>query len=359
MIRVCAPLRPSPSLAHSPSRARGQCRIPDLDDHSCMPIHGARGDYTKDATGDGEHWGLSSLCRPFALSLRRYLVKYTVGEDPVVRFAAIVLPSVVLLSCLVSGQNPASVYPSTQGATAVQRDPTALATLSRAVRAMGFTGTTNQMTVRLTGSVSTAPASEAPPGTFTSIVEMTTDGYQVRNEFEYASDGKHAVFVGGKNRAAFAFGRRVINMSGHVTMVTGPSQMPVFELIRALTKQQYHVAQAPPHQIGGVAAVHIAIFDETDFVSKSVTPQDWYFDPTTGLPLRWEFHVPDTFDATARSLSSGAREFSNYQSINGMLLPLQSAYSRDGRAVSTTTIGSAELNVQVSDSIFELPKGAN
>jgi hypothetical protein len=360
MSRLCATFRRSPLLLPDSSwPADGQCQIPGVDDDCCVPIDSAGRDYTNDTTADGERWALFSLCRLFPTWLRRYFVKCGLGGNPVARFATALVFSVVLVCSGAFGQNSAVGDPLTQGATTSERDQAALATLSRAVTAMGLTASTNQMTIRLTGSVSPMPSSETPPGTFTSVVELTNDGYQVRNEFQYASDGKQTVFVGGRSGAAFAFGRRVINMSGHVTMVTAPSQMPVFELIRALTKSQYSVIQAAPRQIGGVAAVHIKISDETDFISKGVTLQDWYFDPTSGLPLRWEFLVPDTFDATARSVSSGAREFSNYQSLNNMILPLQSIYFRDGHAISSTTIRSAELNVQISDSIFDLPKGAN
>ena len=269
------------------------------------------------------------------------------------------LVAVVILCGIAFGQNHAVSDSQSQQSAPFQRDPTAVATISRAVTAMGFATTADRMTVRLTGSVAPAPHSEDPAGTFTSIVELTNSGYQVRNEFEYASDGKRTVFVAGKNGAAFSFGQRVIKMSAHLAMVTGPSQMPVFELIHVLTKPHYRVKQAAPRQVGGVSAVHITIRDDTDEVSKAVTPQDWYFDPTSGLPLRWEFQEPDTFNALARSVTTGAKEFSNYQRVNGMLLPMQATYFRGSQAASVTTLSSAELNLQIQDSVFDLPKGGN
>jgi hypothetical protein len=224
---------------------------------------------------------------------------------------------------------------------------------------MGLTTTSTPITVRLTGSVEPVSGSENPPGNFTSIVELTDGGYQVRNEFERAADGKQTVFVGSKKGAAFAFGQRVIKMSAHVAMVTAPSQMPLFELIRALTKPRYQVTRAEARQIGSISAVHVKISDETDLVSKSVTPQDWYFDPATGLPLRWEFRVPDTFNGTPRTVVEGAKDFANYQTTNGVLLPLQITYFRSGHAINVTEIKSVDFNVALSGSEFILPKGAN
>ena len=275
------------------------------------------------------------------------------------RFNIFALLSVVILCCLASGQSPVAGDIQSQQTTIVKRDPTALATLLRAVTAMGFTTTSSQITVRLTGSVAPVTESEGTPGNFISIVELTDDGYQVRNELEKAADGKRTVFVGSKNGAAFAYGHRVIKMSAHVSMVTAPSQMPVFELIRALIKPRYKVNQVESRQIGRVSAVHVRISDETDLVSKSVTPQDWYFDSATGLPLRWEFRVPDTFNGTPRTVVEGAKEFAKYQITNGVLLPLQITYFRSGRAINVTEIKSVEFNVPLSGSEFDLPKGAN
>ena len=166
-------------------------------------------------------------------------------------------------------------------------------------------------------------------------------------------------FVAGQKGAAFSFGKRVINMSAHMAMITGPSQLPVFELFRAVNNSKYQVSQGAPLQIGGVSAVHVKISDETDSVSHAVTPQDWYFDPTSGLPLRWEFRVPDTFNAMAGSVTTGAKQFSNYQAVNGVLLAMQTTYFRGGQAVSVTTINSAQLNVPIPVSEFDLPTGGN
>jgi hypothetical protein len=141
-------------------------------------------------------------------------------------------------------------------------------------------------------------------------------------------------------------------------MVTGPSQMPVLELVRALTKSNYQVSPAPVLQVDGVPATHVKISDQTDVITQSVTAQDWYFDPKSGLPLRWEFLVPDTLNASS-SAFAGAKEFANYQNANGILLPAQTTYFRDGRAASIVTLTSVQLNIPVPESTFNLPTEAD
>lgn len=243
-----------------------------------------------------------------------------------------------------------------------QRDPAALATITRALTAMSLqsNGTLPSGTmisaVQLIGSVNPTPGSPDVAGTFTSTVEVTATGYEVRNEFQ--SNSGSSVFVSGHGTPGFSFGPHLRKMGGHVTMITAPSQFPMLELINAVVNPAYQVTQASALQIGAVSALHIHVSNETDFVTHAVTPQDWYFDPTTGQPLRWQFLVPDTFNA-GRSIWVGSKDFANYQVMSGLLLPTQITYSRDGQPASITTVTSVQFNGPITSSLFDLPQGAN
>lgn len=234
------------------------------------------------------------------------------------------------------------------------RDPRALSVITQALAAMRVQAPITM--VVLTGTVAAAPESQDPGGSFTSTVEVGANGYEVRNEFE--SNGVRSIFVSGHGTPRFSIGSRVRKMSAHVTMITAPSQLPILELINALNNQKYKVTEGPTIQIGGVPALAIHISNEADSVTRSVTPQDWYFDPTTGLPLRWQFLIPDTLNA-GHSVWKGTKDFANYQIMDGVLLPSQIIYSRDDKPASITTISSVQFNVSVPDSAFDLSQGAN
>jgi hypothetical protein len=240
--------------------------------------------------------------------------------------------------------------------TTPQRDPAALTTISTALTAMGLPLNASQInTIALTGSVSPASGSQDPAGTFTSVVQLGTNGYEVRNEF--VSNGNQSLFVSNHGSPGFVVGGTYAQMmSGHVTMITAPSQLPMLELIRALSSSNYAVSQAAPSTVDGVAAVHVHISDETDYVSHAVTQQEWFFNPSTGLPLRWQFGVPDTFNAE-HTVWPGSKDFSSYQQMDGILLPTQILYSRGGNPASITTITSLQMNAPSTSSQFDLPPG--
>lgn len=143
-----------------------------------------------------------------------------------------------------------------------------------------------------------------------------------------------------------------------MTMIMAPSQLPVLELFNAISNPAYQATQAAAIQIGTISALHVHLSDNADSISQSVTSQDWYFDPATGLPVRWQFPVPDTFNA-GHSIGMGEIDFSNYQQVNGLLLPGSTTYSQDGKPETVTTINSVQFNVPITTLLFDLPPGAN
>jgi hypothetical protein len=269
------------------------------------------------------------------------------------RFRVGVSLSLLLLPFVLGASAQQRRRSSAMPTSAPQRDPAALATITQALTAMALQTGTTISTAVLTGSVSAAPGSQDPAGTFTSTVEFNSTGYEVRNEL--VSNGVTSVFVSGHGTPGTWFGtRQPWKMSGHVTMIAAPSQLPILELINALTNPVYQVTQAASAQIGLVSAVHIQISNETDSITHAVTLQDWYFNPVTGLPVRWQFLVPDTFNA-GHSIWTGTKDFANYQVMGGLLLPSQITYSRDGQPASIATVSSVQLNVTVTESQFDLP----
>ena len=129
--------------------------------------------------------------------------------------------------------------------------------------------------------------------------------------------------------------------------------MPIVILVTALLNPTYTVTQGTPTQVGSVQAIHVHISNDADAISQAVTPQEWYFDPNTGLPLRVEYHVPDPLNAL--NWAPGARDFANYQPVNGFLVPFQITNWVSGNSVSVTTISAVQLNIAVTESEFDLP----
>ena len=138
-----------------------------------------------------------------------------------------------------------------------------------------------------------------------------------------------------------------------MSMVSAQGHMPILVLLSAILNPGYTIKQATSAKIGNVLATHVHISNDADQVTHAVTPQEWYFDPNSGLPLHVDYRAPDSLNAL--SWTSEARDFANWQSVGGFLLPLQITNSREGTAVSTTSLSSVQFNVPVTQSQFDLP----
>jgi hypothetical protein len=186
-------------------------------------------------------------------------------------------------------------------------------------------------------------------------MKITSNGIEVRNQFQ--SKDATSVFVSGHGSPAISSGGPVRQFSGHLAIAAAPTQVPLVILLNALSNPKYTITEAKPDPDSKVPSVHIHISDDSDIITQAVTPQEWYFDPVTGLPLRVDFRVSDPQNALR--WIPGSRAFSNFQEVNGFLIPLQITNYLEGRAISATTIASVQFNPLVSDSDFDLAAGVN
>jgi hypothetical protein len=256
---------------------------------------------------------------------------------------------------LLSAGHSFALPPATQ-----QRDASAIATLQRSILALagGGAGAINAApitSVQIAGSITPIAGSGYPAGTFTWTFEVTSSGYQFRNELQ--TNGTTRVFVSGHGSPANGSNGKVKHTFSHMALAETPSAVPMVVLISVVVNPKYTITQAPPLQIGAIAARHVHISDDRDQVTQAVTPQEWYFDPTSGLPLRVEYRIPDLLDPL--SSIKGARDFANYRQLGGFLVPTQTTSSVDGEPVCVTTISSVILNVPVNESEFDLNAEGN
>jgi hypothetical protein len=187
-------------------------------------------------------------------------------------------------------------------------------------------------------------------------MELTSTGYEFRNQLTQP-DGTVSLFVSGFGSPKISLNGSVASISRHMALGAAPAHIGFLVLARALGSSNYTVAAAAPLQLGSVSTVHVHVSNDADGIIQTLTSQEWYFDPTSGLPLRVEYCVPDSLNAV--HCFPGARDFANYQATGGFLLPLQITNSFNGNPVSITTVNSVEFNVAVTPSEFDLPLGAN
>jgi hypothetical protein len=228
---------------------------------------------------------------------------------------------------------------------AQQHDSAAIAVLNQAQSAMGATSILSQFTsAECTGSIQAVNGSTSPSGTF-------VWKHQFRAEF--TSNGQTQILVSGPSGPALSTNGTLRSLPSQVTLAMYPIHLPAIVIGVFLANQNYIITLGSPKQINSTTANHVIVSIGTDTVSQAQTPEDWYFDPTTGLPIRVEYRVADATDAS--QYTTAAADFSNYEAATGVLVPLSITNTEDGVAVTTTTLDPVQWNYPVVSSDFTLP----
>ena len=237
-------------------------------------------------------------------------------------------------------------------ALAQQRDSAALAILTQATTALGGKSILAQFTsAESTGSIQAVAGSTAASGTFVWKHQFSASGYQFRSQF--TSNGQTSILVSGTAGGASSTNGTVRTLPAQITLALYPVHLPAVVLSVFLANPNYTITLGSPVQVDGVNANHITVSINTDPVSQAQTPEDWYFDPSSGLPLRVEFRLADAMDAL--QYTTGAADLANYQSVGGVLTPLLITNTENSVIVSTATITPVQWNYPVSASDFTLP----
>jgi len=234
---------------------------------------------------------------------------------------------------------------------AQQRDPDAIAVLNQAQAAMGATAILSQFTsAECTGSIQAVDGSTSPSGTFVWIHQFSSTSYQFRSEL--TSNGKTQILVSGSSSPQIYNNGVVGSLPSQVTLAMYPIHLPVVVIGVFLANQNYAISLGSSTQINGVTANHVVVSIGTDSVSQAQTPEDWYFDPTSGLPLRVEYRLADVMDAT--QYTTAAVDYSNFQAVSAVLVPFSTSNTQDGTVVTTTTVTSVQWNYPIDPSDFML-----
>jgi hypothetical protein len=178
--------------------------------------------------------------------------------------------------------------------------------------------------------------------------------FQFRSEFQ--SSARDSIFVFDGTNASTLNNGTTRSIPSYLAAPLAPFHLPGVVLNSFLANTNYSLTLGSSAQVQGVLANHITVSLNTDSVTQIVTTEDWYFDPKSGLPLRVEFRLPDTNDA--KSYTKAAADFSNYQSVNGILVPLSMTNAMNGVVNSTVSISNVQWNYPVGPNDFTLTGSA-
>lgn len=231
-----------------------------------------------------------------------------------------------------------------QSSTAPTKDPQAVAVIQSAISAMGGAAVIGsvQNSVVIGSSVNSA---ESQNGTQTFI--WTYAGNQFRNEND-AQTGSHILVSNSGTPQDYQDGSWVPSPAA-IIRANLPYHIPALVLLNEINDAAYSIAYIGTTPMNGVDAIHIQTLDDSDAIGQVYTLQDWYFDPTSGIPLRVEFQIP--VDQKPQDSVQAAINFSNFQAVSGILVPLQLNIT-EGPSSCTSTVTSVVFNANISPSEF-------
>lgn len=263
------------------------------------------------------------------------------------------IQSAVFLLGLITYAGSATGQNATTSVSALpQRDPSAVSLLTTVISVMGGTVAISAVKdATVVGTITPTADSSTKAGTLT----LKDAPPEFLSEIQSAADT--SIFASGNGKPASSRQGIVTSLLPHMAQAVRPWHLPGVVLNRELADPAYTLTLAGPAAVNGTAALHVHISLDADKVSAEVTPQEWYFDAATGLPLRVEYRLPDSLRPD--SFDKAAAEFSRFQRVNGILIPMQIVvYGNEARA-AVITMSSVVFNSGLTALDFELPTGGN
>lgn len=210
----------------------------------------------------------------------------------------------------------AADFAQTASPNAPVRDAQAIATLQSAISALGgmsAAAAIQDFSIQGTEQYATNP--DPTPATFTWLNSGVEFSFTVQN-----GNGTYTALSGHGTPYQLKHGNW-IPFPPYVARSVLAFHNPVFVLYTELLNQSYSLQYVGAAVVDNKPAIQIHTANNSDSTGQYVTPQEWYFDPTSFLPVRVEYKIPD--DRNVQGSTTGSEEFSNYQSISGLMVPYQ------------------------------------
>lgn len=266
------------------------------------------------------------------------------------RFARKYVAVASLLSLFVSFPLPAR-QSSPASTTTPQRDPQAVAAIQQAIAAMGGQNAAAQIqTVVAQATLTPTRGSADPLGSVVFEDAFTSQGHEFKDSFRSANLVQS--FVSGHGAPGVVSNARIRKFTPHIALFRQATHLPIVLLSQVLANANCSIEFVGSTNLNGVAAIQIHLHVDTDILQQTLSVQDWYFDPVTGLPLRMEYRLPDS--ANALYFVPAACDFSDFRPVQGILFPFRIVSYRDGIAQNTLSFDSVSLNQAVASSDFDL-----
>jgi hypothetical protein len=230
-----------------------------------------------------------------------------------------------------------------------QQDPQALTVFQSSISAMG--GSSQWASIQdwtITGTL-TATGSSQSSSTFNWI----GSGLEFRLERDTSSTT--SVFVSGHGSPAWLRNGNQTAIKEYVARANPPFYLPGVLLSLELSNQALTIHYVGPTLLNGTSAIQVHVCDNSDAQGTLVTPHDWFFDPTSFLPLQVQFRLPPNENPS--SYINGTMTFSAFQQVASLLVPKKIVLSKSPTPTESFVLRSIVFNSGVPQSMFNSVQG--
>lgn len=227
-------------------------------------------------------------------------------------------------------------------------DPKAATILAGSLRAMGGVNlagiSSTQMTVQVTD----------PDGT-TGTATILTQGFRNMRMDWHGSDGDSTFVTSATTAASEDSGGHIAKMSPLSAGEGNITNIPLLSILGQWTATGMKVTYIGEETMSGGSVYHIRIerpLDPNMGLGSYDAPCDLYISAQSLLPVELVF--PLRAPADLRVISRMTAQYSNYQSVSGILIPYKVTYSVGKTLMETDQVTQFAINVATSSSDFQL-----
>ncbi len=245
-----------------------------------------------------------------------------------------------VVSCLAQNPNPGM---STDGHPV--REPQAMAAVEQALAGLG--GKAANLQVR-TAVIRGSFQLEGDSATSSFLWEDDLSGKVPEFRKEIHSGDKIQTFVSGHGAPAHTHDGAVRPLSLQIGVSALPFYLPGIVLSRELGNPDYSF-QVVNDSSG---FIHVRTSLELNAAAASITPQDWYFDATTKMPVRVQYLLPSNHRF---GRPKGATlDLSDFRNVSGITIPFRIVTHGLDSKSRTATVADVEVNGAIDRTHFEL-----
>jgi hypothetical protein len=232
--------------------------------------------------------------------------------------------------------------------TSPVRDAAAVSAVQNAIAALGGTAALNQISDSTVQGSFQNSANPAASGTFT----WQTAGV----EFNYTTvtGGATRAVLSGHGVPADLENGASVPIWSQVVRALQPWHLPGLILLNELNNSNYSLTYVGQEVQNGTTVIHVQTSDTSDSIGTSVTPQDWYFDQSTYLPVSLSRRIPDVSNAIVYTMAF--QSFGPFMQVNQVLVSSTFAVTT-ANGTKTFTVSSVVFNSGLPPSTFDPPGG--